>query len=470
MTSRHVAVVDIGKTNAKLALVDLAGFREIDVRRTPNNVRVGPPYPHVDVEALWAFILDGLAAFQTETGVDAIVVTAHGATGALVDADGRLALPILDYEYEAPQALREDYAKFRPPFAETGSPPRAAGLNLGAQLFWQAKTFPEDFSRAATFLPYPQYWSFRLSGVRAAEMTSLGAHGDLWNPEARTYSSLVDRMGWSKLMPPVRKASDRLGPVTADVATRTGLAQNCLVYCGIHDSNASLLPHLLTRKPPFAVVSTGTWVISMAIGGRRVTLDEMRDTFVNVNAFGDPVPSARYMGGREFSMLIDDPSIVAEPRELDRIAADDLMLMPSVLGDSGPFPGRKHYWIGNPDAAGPAGKLAAVSAYMAMMTATSLELIGAEGPSIVEGPLAENGCFMRVLATATGQPVISGGKGATGTALGAALLIDPQVASKLDSGGKPVEPDAAGSVLHAYVGRWHDRAAKVERGGFSRWS
>ena len=39
------------------------------------------------------------------------------------------------------------------------------------------------------------------------------------------------------------------------------------VLTGIHDSNASLLPHLIDRKPPFAVVSTGTWVIAMAIGG-----------------------------------------------------------------------------------------------------------------------------------------------------------------------------------------------------------
>ena len=231
-------------------------------------------------------------------------------------------------------------------------------------------------------------------------------------------------------------------------------------YCGIHDSNASLLPHLLTRKPPFAVVSTGTWVISMAIGGQRIALDETRDTLVNVNAFGAPVPSARYMGGREFSILIEDPSIAAEPRDLDRIAADDLMLMPSVLDDSGPFPGRKHHWIGDLDAAGTTGRLAAVSAHMAMMTATSLELIGADGPSIVEGPLAENGCFMRVLATASGRPVIAGGKGATGTALGAALLVDPRAASKLDPGGDPVGPDAGGNALHTYVERWRERAAK----------
>lgn len=455
---RRVAVIDIGKTNAKLALVDLAELREIGGRRVPNVVRNGPPYPHVDVETLWAFILNSLAAFQKETGIDAVVVTAHGATGALVDADGGLALPILDYEHEAPQALREDYAKVRPAFTETGSPPLAAGLNLGAQLFWQAMTFPDDFGRAATFLPYPQYWAFRLSGVRAAEVTSLGAHGDLWNPAARTYSSLVHRMGWEKLLPPVRKAADRLGTVSAEVASKTGLDPSCPVYCGIHDSNASLLPHLLTRQPPFAVVSTGTWVISMAIGGRPVELDEARDTLVNVNAFGDPVPSARYMGGREFSLLIDDRTASGTTADLDRIVADDVMLMPSVLEDSGPFPGRRHRWTGDPAGLEPGARFAAVSAYLAMMTATSLDLIGADGPAIVEGPLVDNACFIRVLATASGRPVIAGGKGATGTALGAALLVDPGAVSRLDLSAVPVVPEKPGSALQAYTRAWRDRA------------
>ena len=39
----HVAVIDIGKTNAKLALVDLGTLTEIEVRKRPNMVPAGPP-------------------------------------------------------------------------------------------------------------------------------------------------------------------------------------------------------------------------------------------------------------------------------------------------------------------------------------------------------------------------------------------------------------------------------------------
>src|SRR5690606_5976472 len=146
------------------------------------------------------------------------------------------------------------------------------GLNLGAQLFWLQQSFPEAFGKARAVLTYPQFWSFRLTGVLASEVTSLGCHTDLWNPEANDFSTLVDVMGWRRLYPPRRAASDILGAVLPPVAECTGLDAEAPVLCGIHDSNASLLPHLLSRTPPFAVISTGTWVVAMAIGGNKVAL------------------------------------------------------------------------------------------------------------------------------------------------------------------------------------------------------
>ncbi len=316
---RHVAVIDIGKTNAKLALVDLETRSETASLRQPNAPRRDGPYPHHDIEAIWAFILDGLATLRREHPIDAISVTTHGATAALVDAKGDLVLPVLDYEFDGPDGLREAYEKVRPPFAETGTPKLPMGLNLGAQIFWQQKTFPDAFGKASAILTYPQFWASKLTGVAASEVTSLGCHTDLWDPYRRDFSSLVDTMGWRHLFPPLRRAADMLGPILPDIASRIGLDPGTPVATGIHDSNASLLPHLMTHKPPFAVVSTGTWVVSMAVGGRQVALDPMRDTLVNVNAFGDPVPSARFMGGREFETIVTDAETHASDEDWNAV-------------------------------------------------------------------------------------------------------------------------------------------------------
>jgi sugar (pentulose or hexulose) kinase len=180
--SRIVAVIDIGKTNAKVALVNLDTASEIAVTKIPNTVKSDGPYPHYDVEAQWTFIRGGLTSLARDHHVDAVVVTTHGATAALIDGHGDLALPVMDYEFTGLDEARAAYESLRPTFAETGSPPLPVGLNLAAQIYWQSKKCADEFANCKSILTYPQYWAYRLSGIRASEATSLGCHTDLWNP------------------------------------------------------------------------------------------------------------------------------------------------------------------------------------------------------------------------------------------------------------------------------------------------
>ncbi|MBP7002948.1 FGGY family carbohydrate kinase [Amaricoccus sp.] len=451
---RHILVVDIGKTNAKLALVDVATLTETAARTTPNRPLPGPPYPHADIDGLWSFLLAGIAELNAGRRIDAIVVTTHGAAAALLDAAGELALPVLDYEHPGPDALAAAYDAARPPFAETGTPRLPLGLNLGAQLFWQARAFPDAFARAATILPYPQYWAFRLSGVAASEATSLGCHTDLWNPAARAPSSLAVAEGWAARLAPLRPAADRLGPVTPEVAAATGLAPDTPVFCGIHDSNASLLPHLLARPAPFAVVSTGTWVIAMAVGGRRVALDPARDTLMNVDATGAPVPSARFMGGREREIAAAGRAVEASPADLAAVLASGTMLLPALEPGSGPFQGRAAAWTAEPATDGQ--RAAAVSLYLALVTATCLDAIGAAGPTLVEGPFGANPAFLAMLAAATARPVLLPAAGGTGTSVGAALLAAPDARP---AAARPTSLPADAAGLAAYAAAWRAAVA-----------
>jgi sugar (pentulose or hexulose) kinase len=202
-------VLDIGKTNAKLTLIDAAG-KTLAERRTPNTVRRDGPYPHHDTERLWGWMLGELRGMSQLARIRAIVPVTHGATAALVD-DAGLVLPVPDYEHvpgDAADAAR--YESLRPSFEESGSPQLPAGLNLGRQLDWLQARFPSEFARAKHVLMYPQYWAWRLCGVAASEVTSLGCHTDLWRPRVGRWSSLVERLGWEPLFPPRREAAGRL--------------------------------------------------------------------------------------------------------------------------------------------------------------------------------------------------------------------------------------------------------------------
>jgi sugar (pentulose or hexulose) kinase len=453
---KHVGVIDIGKTNAKVAVVDIETEREIGVLTRPNKVLSGPLYPHYDIDGHWHFICDALKQLHSEFGVDAISVTTHGASAVLLKEDGTLAAPVLDYEFDGPDTLAADYDAIRPEFSETGSPRLGMGLNVGAQLFWQFTSDPMLRDRTATILTYPQYWTYRLTGIHANEVTSLGCHTDLWNPSQNCFSSLVTRMELAGKMAPVKRAIDTLGPILPEVVALTGLPETVPVSCGIHDSNASLLPHLLRREAPFSVVSTGTWVIVLAIGGEPVQLDPARDTLINVNALGDPVPSARFMGGREFELVLDGRPCTATDTEARKVVEQSVMLLPAVDPRSGPFQGRSHRWTVAETELMDGERFAALSFYLALMTAECLAMTGAKGPIIVEGPFASNSLYKRMLEAATNRPVEAAEGSVTGTSIGAALLAkgpQRQNDSMADNSKRTLTINPAFS---GYAAKWRD--------------
>ncbi|WIJ24340.1 FGGY-family carbohydrate kinase [Devosia sp. RR2S18] len=445
---RQIAVIDIGKTNAKLVLLDAQTHEQLAVRSTPNTVLGDDIYPHADVERLWAFILGGLKELQACYGVDGISITTHGATAALVAHD-QLALPVLDYEHAGPEETALEYAAVRPEFNETLSPRLPNGLNLGAQIFWQSRAFSDRFAEVTHILTYPQYWAWRLTGVAASEVTSLGCHTDLWVPNAGRFSSLVVEMGWQPFFPNVMPAATVLGTLLPDIAEQTGLSAETPVACGIHDSNSSLVPHLGAHEAPFTIVSSGTWTICMTVGGDTAGLDAERDSLANVDAFGRPVPTARFMGGREFDMLVPN---AAEPSDADnsRVVSDAIQARPSFVPGVGPFPHLVGRWTHDEAQLSAGERTAAVSLYLALVTQACLSLCGLGREIIIEGPLARNRLYAQALARLTGVPVRISAD-ATGTSLGAMMLF--KGAAHLLAGGEAVAPlELEG--FEAYASHW----------------
>src|SRR5690606_19714724 len=139
-----------------------------------------------------------------------------------------------------------------------------------------------------------------LSGVMAAEITSLGCHSDLWRPRERRYSEPALRRGWAARTPPLAHAGDVLGTIRPPLADATGLPRDCEVHCGLHDRNAAWLArrgHAELADSDATVLSTGTWFVAMrslapGADDSSPALDETRDCLLNVDVESRPVPSA----------------------------------------------------------------------------------------------------------------------------------------------------------------------------------
>jgi sugar (pentulose or hexulose) kinase len=390
-----IAVFDVGKTNAKLAVVDPALGQEIWSLRRANEMVETPAGRQLDVVRIEAWLLEALRAAPQRERISVIVPVAHGAAAVLVDHVGEvIAAP--DYEDARFDEVAEGYRPLRDAYSMTYSPHLPQGLNLGRQLYFLQQRRAQEFQRVAHILMYPQYWSWRLSGVMATEVTSLGTHSDLWRPHEQVYSALARKQGWARLMPSMRSAAERLGRLRETVVAATGLPAGCEVACGIHDSNASYLRFLLGReREAFTVVSSGTWTIVMANRGDLRRLREERDMLANVNAFGAPVVTARYMGGREYEAVAQtgaQPDVEA----LQTVLRQRAIALPSFAG-AGPYAGRSGQ-LENVEGLGPAQRAALATVYSALMTAQLIESLGAGGEIFVDGPLARNALFGGLLA------------------------------------------------------------------------
>jgi len=409
VSERLVAVLDVGKTLAKLSLWTPRG--EPVAKASRPNLRIeADGYRALDVDGVDAWIAETLTDFAKRGDIGAIVPVSHGAAAAIIK-DGALACPPMDYESAIPAEVRADYERRRDAFAATGSPARPAGRTLGARPSPLRRPGRAASAGAAQILPWARYGAGRLSGGARSEVTSLGCHTDLWRPAEARPSSLAEALGWADRFAPLAAAGDVIGVITPDWAARTGLPADVQIYCGLHDSNAALLaargfPEIADGDS--TVLSTGTWFVAMrrpdGVDALPV-LTEARDCLLNVDAFGAQTPSSRFMGGREIEILSgvdpqridikpDQPKLVAA---LPQILADGARVLPTFAPGFGPFPQGEGRWVNRPD--DPYAWRAAVCLYVALVADAALDLIGARRALLVEGRFAEAEVIVRALAS-----------------------------------------------------------------------
>ena len=406
------AVLDFGKTNSKLFVFGQDG-RIIDERRTkPDWVRRGG-LSVLDEAALHDWALKAVNEAVDAHGIEGLMVSGHGCTFALVD-EAALTHPILDYEQEPPAEIAARIDRRIPDFAETFSPRLPRGFNYGRHMLWLEEVEPDAFATAKAILGYPQYWSWRFGGRAVSEVSYLGCHSHLWAPRRRDFSSLVDAEGWRGRMPAFARAGAVIGERRFGQAGRPVAIHN-----GVHDSNAALHAYRRQALGPITVVSTGTWVIVLNPSCPLDALDRDRDMLVNVDVDGGPVPTIRFMGGREFAVISGNWQGVIAPASVQRVIDAGIKALPS-FAPGGPMPGRTGEITGRVSNAEERAAVALL--YVALMIDLSLDLIRSSDTVIVDGGLNAGGLLAGLLAQL--RPGQSFMQGATleGSATGAAAL------------------------------------------------
>lgn len=405
----NTLVLDIGKSNAKLVLIDARGA--VRWSRHCENASVEHDalgFRALGIERLADWIHQAMPELPKAQAPARIAITTHGAAFCALGDDG-LVLPPIDYEWDGYGEVTAAFDASLANFSHHGTPPLPLGLNAGRQIDFVHRRWPHLAARIRTWLPYPQYWAWWLTGVACTEVSSLGCHTGLWAPAQGRFSDWACARGIADRFAPLRKAWDVIGTLRQPLAAAWGLPTGIEVIAGAHDSNACLARHLRAH-PDAVVVSTGTWCVTMAPGVETTRLAPQRDELVNVAVDGRAVATARFMGGREFATLCDGAdAALATVQALKSVIDEGWMALPSFSDSGGPFMGRRgSVWRqGEPLGAGvsavPAPLRPAWAAlYCAQVCAHLLDdLCGRAATSrlvILEGPLANNEAFCAAMA------------------------------------------------------------------------
>ncbi len=348
-----IAVLDIGKTNKKVAIYDDA-MKPLAVRkRKIETIRV-EDLDVEDVDTIVSWFLEQLKELGTEYPIKTLTVTTHGSTHVCVGADGTPSVPPIAYTNEVPVEFHNRF------WAAMGDPLEAQArtataeikplINTAKVLWYQKERWPEDFAKTKHILLYPQYFGYRLTGIPAADITYTGCHSYLWDFAKSDWSYVADTLGVRSMLPDNPGLPDsELGTITAEVAAQTGLPDDTRVTLGIHDSNSSLIPYLISQEQDFVLNSTGTWCVAMhPVDKVDFSPEELgKMVFYNLSYQGSPVKTSVLLGGLEYAFYTDvlmahhdrddwpdyDPDMY-----VDILKSPRTFILPAIVFGSGQFP------------------------------------------------------------------------------------------------------------------------------------
>lgn len=449
MTIATVAAADLGAASGRVMLArvgpDLLDLTEVH-RFANEPVRLGPTL-HWDVLALYGGVLAGLreagrtarAAGGPARGLDGIGIDSWAVDFGLLDATGALIGNPVCYRDTRTVGVPERV------HAQVGAAHlyEVTGVQqLPFNTIYQVAAASGTPAAAAAhrLLLMPDLLGYWLTGQQGAELTNASTTGLLDAGTGGWSAELAAAVGLGPgVLPPLWRPGDRIGPLTPDVAARTGLDPAVPVLAvGSHDT-ASAVVGVPAEDERFAYISCGTWsLVGLELSAPVRTEASRRAGFTNEAGVDGTVRYLRnVMGLWLLQECLRGWQDQGEPADLDELLAaaarepgfgslvdpDDAAFLPP-----GDMPGRIAAFCrrtGQPVPASRATLVRCILESLALAHARAVEQAQQLAGRAVEvvhmvGGGSRNELLCRLTADACGLPVVAGPVEAT--ALGNALV------------------------------------------------
>jgi sugar (pentulose or hexulose) kinase len=433
-----IAIFDVGKINKKLMFFNEQYKLVYEENMKLPETKDEDGFPCEDIQALtnWVWETFWRISSLTDFEVRAMNFSAYGASFVHLDDYYEPVTPLYNYLKPYPEALQkqfyETYGGECKIALETASPVLGS-LNSGLQLYRIKYEKPDLFNRIKYSLHLPQYISYIVSSRVGTDITSVGSHTSLWDFQKNNYHDWVEQEGMDTKFAPMFHGNELI--------SESNDTRRMPIGVGLHDSSAALIPYLQSFTDPFALISTGTWCITLnPFNQSPLTYEELQqDCLCYLSFQGKPVKASRLFAGYEheeqvkrlsthfnkpadyYSYIKCDDELVANLKKSRKTADDDLSS--DVMVKASSFPKRDLFDFSSYEEA---YHQLIFDLINQQVKSTQLVLRGTEVKKIfVDGGFGKNPIYMQLLAAAFPDMEVYAANVAQATAIGAAVAIHP---------------------------------------------
>ena len=430
-----IAIFDVGKTNKKLFLFNKR-YEVVEEESYPfPEIADEDGFPTEDIHSVSKWVKTTIDRLVRDPAKKLVACNwcAYGASFVHLDKGGKILTPLYNYLKPYPEELQEKlYEQYEGAmvFARKTASPLLGNLNSGLQLYRLKEEKPELFRKIHYALHLPQYLSYLLTGRIYSDITSIGCHTALWDFGRQNYHEWVAR---EQLLP-------KMAPIHAgDQGFSVNLKGHPLVAgVGLHDSSSALIPYLAGFIQPFALLSTGTWCITLnPFNQSSLTADELeQDCLCYMEYRGKPVKASRLFAGQEHDI---QSKRIAEQFNQPADFYKRIEYQPEVLTLLGMKEKNQKNAVSTPDIESSGFEKRNLSSFNNVVEAYhqlisdlvsqqvySTNLVLLKGPVrkiFVDGGFGRNALYMQLLANAFPRHEVYAASLSQASALGAALAI-----------------------------------------------
>ena len=276
---KYYLAIDIGASSGRHILGSVRDGRIVleEIHRFDNRQTHRNGHDCWDMDNLWNGIVDGLKVCKTLDKIPATVgIDTWAVDYVLLDADGSRLGDAVAYRDGRTGGMDKVVEGMIPPaelYARTGI--QKQSFNTVYQLTALKRERPGQLEQAESLLMIPDYFNYRLTGVKKQEYTNatstnlVNAAGKCWDTE------LIERLGLpAKLFGELSMPGTVVGELTAELREAVGF-NTTVILPATHDTGSAFLA-VPARDENAVYLSSGTWSLLGVENEAPITSEESR--------------------------------------------------------------------------------------------------------------------------------------------------------------------------------------------------